>query len=327
MNDLNAMYGFAKVVEHGGFSHAARVLGVQTSLLSRQVAELERRLGVRLLNRTTRRMSVTDVGQTFYLHCAALVADAEAATEAIERTRSEPQGTVRISCPVPLLESGVAVILSHFLAAWPAVRILVEATGRRVNPVEEGIDIALRVRPPPLEDSGLVVRPLGYGTGTLVASPALLARHPAPASPADLTVLPTVDMTRAGDRFSWTMAGPDGTERTVMHQPRLVTDDFVTLRQAVLDGVGVGLLPSYLVRAAIEDGRLVRLLPDHCLPVGLVHAAFASRRGLVPAVRLLIDALVAGFAADRSNYGSGETVFGTIPDTERALPGAYDAYR
>jgi DNA-binding transcriptional LysR family regulator len=300
MDDLNAMAAFAKVVQHGGFSRAARALGVQVSLLSRQVAELERQLGVRLLNRTTRRMSLTDVGQTYYLHCAALVAEAEAAKEAIERTRSAPHGTVRISCPIPLLESDVAAILSRFLATWPDVRVHVEATGRRVDPIDEGIDIALRVRPPPLEDSGLVVRPLAYGTGQLVASPVLLARHTTPRVPEDLAALPTVDVTRPGDKHTWQITAPDGTVQIVTHHPRLVVDDFPTLRRAVQDGIGVALLPSFLVRSRITQGALVPLLPDYELPVGLVHAVFPSRRGLVPAVRLLIDALVEGFSSNES---------------------------
>ena len=159
MHDLNAMYLFAKVVEHGGYTAAARALGMQTSKISRHVTDLEKALGVRLLNRTTRRMSVTDVGQTFYQHCAALVAEAQAATEIIDRTRSVPQGTVRMSCPVPLLETDVAAIVSRYLVENPLVRVHIDATSRRVNVIEEGVDVALRVRRPPLEDSGLAMRP------------------------------------------------------------------------------------------------------------------------------------------------------------------------
>ena len=146
MHDLNAMYLFAKVVEHGGYTAAARALGMQTSKISRHVTDLEKELGVRLLNRTTRRMSVTDIGQTFYQHCAALVAEAQAATEIIDRTRSVPQGMVRMSCPVPLLETDVAAIVSRYLVENPLVRVQIDATSRRVNVIEEGVDVALRVR-------------------------------------------------------------------------------------------------------------------------------------------------------------------------------------
>lgn len=297
MHDLNAMYLFAKVVEHGGYTAAARVLGMQTSKISRHVTGLEKSLGVRLLNRTTRRMSVTDVGNTYYLHCAALVAEAEAATEAIDRTRSTPQGLVRISCPVPLLETDVAVIISRYLVENPQVRIQVDATSRRVNVVEEGVDIALRVRRPPLEDSGLAMRPLSNARGVLVGSPQLFRRKlKRPTHPEQLAQLPTLDMTSAADKYEWLFEDADGNELTVSHTPRLMTDDFATLRQAAIDGVGIAQLPYFMVRNGLADGTLERLLADFDTPEALVHAVFPSRRGLVPAVRILLDALVTGFA-------------------------------
>ncbi len=295
MTDLNAMVLFARVVELGGFSKAARTLGVQTSLLSRAVAQLEADLGVRLLNRTTRRMSVTDIGQTYYLHCAALAAEAEAAREVIEQTRSTPRGLVRISCPVPLLATGVSAVVTRFLREHPDVRLQVEATGRRVNLVEEGIDIAIRVRPLPLEDANHAIRPLAHATTRLVAHRRLLEGHGAIERPADLAGLPTVDMTSTLERHSWPFAREGGLSETFSHLPRLMTDDFDTLRAAVLDGSGVALMPSYVVRDDIATGRLVHLLPQWCTTRSLLHAAFPSRRGLVPAVRLLLDALVTQF--------------------------------
>jgi len=200
MHDLNAMFLFAKVVEHGGYTAAARVLGMQTSRISRHVTDLEKALGVRLLNRTTRRMSVTDVGQTFYQHCAALVAEAEAATEIIDRTRSIPQGIVRMSCPVPLLETDVAVIVARYLVENPLVRVQIDATSRRVNVIEEGVDVALRVRRPPLEDSGLAMRPLSNTSSVLVGSPRLFERLPRPRHPDDLAALPTLSCCRSSAR-------------------------------------------------------------------------------------------------------------------------------
>ena len=295
MHDLNAMYLFAKVVEHGGYTAAARALGMQTSRISRHVTDLEKDLGVRLLNRTTRRMSLTDVGQTFYQHCAALVAEAQAATETIDRTRTVPQGTVRMSCPVPLLETDVAVIVSRYLIDNPQVRVQIDATGRRVNVIEEGVDIALRVRRPPLEDSGLVVRPLSNSAAVLVSSPQLFARRARPIHPSELAELPTLDMSSASDRYTWEFRTPTGDEISVSHTPRLTTDDFATLRLAAIDGVGIALLPYFLARSGLQSGALEQLMPDYGSPESLVHAVFPSRRGLVPAVRALLDALVAGF--------------------------------
>ena len=295
MHDLNAMYLFAKVVEHGGYTAAARALGMQTSKISRHVTDLEKELGVRLLNRTTRRMSVTDIGQTFYQHCAALVAEAQAATEIIDRTRSVPQGVVRMSCPVPLLETDVAAIVSRYLVDNPLVRVQIDATSRRVNVIEEGVDVALRVRRPPLEDSGLAIRPLSDTASMLVSSPHLFGQRRRPSHPSELAELPTLEMTSATDRYSWQFQTPDGGEVSVSHVPRLMTDDFATLRRAAIDGAGIALLPYFMVRDGLATGVLEQLLPDFGSPASLVHAVFPSRRGLVPAVRTLLDALVAGF--------------------------------
>ena len=295
MHDLNAMYLFAKVVEHGGYTAAARALGMQTTKISRHVTDLEKELGVRLLNRTTRRMSVTDIGQTFYQHCAALVAEAQAATEIIDRTRSVPQGVVRMSCPVPLLETDVAAIVSRYLVDNPLVRVQIDATSRRVNVIEEGVDVALRVRRPPLEDSGLAIRPLSDTASMLVSSPHLFGQRRRPSHPSELAELPTLEMTSATDRYSWQFQTPDGGEVSVSHVPRLMTDDFATLRRAAIDGAGIALLPYFMVRDGLASGVLEQLLPDFGSPASLVHAVFPSRRGLVPAVRTLLDALVAGF--------------------------------
>jgi len=295
MHDLNDMYLFAKVIEHGGYSAASRALGIATSKLSRRVSELERRLGVHLVNRTTRRISLSDTGETFYRHCLAMVAEADAAREAIERTRSAPQGLVRISCPVGLLLNDVGPILARFLADNPAVRLALEATNRRVDVVEEGFDIAVRVRQPPLDDSELAARPLKRSRMFLVCSRWFIAQHGKPASADDLGKLPTLSMARPGNKFIWTFTSEDGSTLEVPHVPRLVTDDLATLRAAALEGIGVALLPDSMVRKDLADGSLLEVLPELKVEPGIVHAVFASRRGLIPAVRALIDALAFGY--------------------------------
>jgi len=295
MHDLNDMYLFAKVIEHGGYSAASRALGIATSKLSRRVSELERQLGVHLLNRTTRSISLSDTGETFYRHCLAMVGEADAAREAIERTRSAPQGLVRISCPVGLLLSHIGTILARFMADNPAVRINLEATNRRVDVVEEGFDLAVRVRVPPLEDSELAVRPLGKSQMILVCSRWFIAQHGKPTSGDDLGKLPTLSMTRPGNKYSWQFIATDGTELDVPHTPRLATDDLASLRTAALEGIGIAMLPDSLIRKDLADGTLVRVLPELQVTPGVVHVVFASRRGLIPAIRALIDALAAGF--------------------------------
>ncbi len=300
VNDLNDMYLFAKVIEHGGYTAAGRALGVATSKLSRRVAELERELGVHLLNRTSRSISLSDVGETFYRHCVSMLSEAEAAREAIERTRSAPQGLVRISCPVGLLQSDIGAILARCLADNPLVRINLEATNRRVDVVEEGFDLAVRVRLPPLEDSDLAVRPLGTSPMILVCSPWYIAQHGKPSSADDLGKMPTVGMSRAGGKYSWHFTAGDGSEMSVVHTPRLATDDLSTLRTTALEGVGIAILPESLIRKELADGSLVRVLPELKPPAGVVHVVFASRKGLIPAVRVVIDALVRGFDGSES---------------------------
>lgn len=295
VHDLNDMFFFAQVVEHGSYTGAAEALGMQTSKLSRRISGLERQLGVRLLNRTTRRISMTEAGRTFYRHCAALVAEAQAAREAIDQARATPQGLVRISCPLPLLQGGVATILSRYLSDNPRVRIALMATNHPVDLVEGGLDIALRVRMPPLEDTELAVRKLATSEGVLVASPELFGRYARPSTLEDMRALPTLGMPGAGDKHVWRLPGPDGELISFAHTPRLSTDDLDTLRRAALLGVGIALLPTRIVQADVDRGTLERILPDLSSPRGVVHAVFASTRGLSPAVRGLLDALVKGF--------------------------------
>jgi DNA-binding transcriptional LysR family regulator len=295
MQDLNAMFLFAKVVEHGSYSAAARALGLQTSKLSRRVSELEKQLGVRLLQRTTRRVAVTEIGQTYYQHCAALEAEAQAAQEAIDRTRSAPQGTVRMSCPISLMNGAVSPLVAKFLVAHPLVRVFVEMTNRRVDVVEEGFDLALRVRSLPLEPTNLAMRKLGESSGVVVGNPALLATLGRPVHPGDLARYPTLSMTTAGDKYAWQFRERDGAPITVSHVPRLMTDSFDSLREAALAGVGLAFVPQFVVQRHIERGELERVLTEFGLPAGLVHVVFPTRRGMVPAVRALIDALVEGF--------------------------------
>jgi DNA-binding transcriptional LysR family regulator len=297
MQDLNDMYLFAKVVEHGGYSAAARALNLQTSMLSRRVQQLEDHLGVRLLQRTTRAVSVTEIGQAYYRHCAALEAEAQAAQDTIDRTRSSPQGLIRVACPIGVVESHVAQIAARYLDENPQVQVHLEATNRRVDVVEEGFDLAVRVRTPPLEASDLALRPLANSGLRLVASPAFLDKHGRPHHPRELASMPTLTGTvRGGTKHVWHFRAEDGDYVEVMHRPRLVSDDFKALLQAAIAGVGIAYLPNTSMVAECANGSLEQVLPGFSLPEGLVHVVFPSRRGMVPAVREFIDALVAGFA-------------------------------
>lgn len=307
MQDLNDLYYFVQVVEHQGFAPAGRALGLPKSRLSRRIALLEERLGVRLIQRSTRRFAVTEIGQNYYRHCQAMLVEAHAAQEVIDRVSAEPQGTVRLSCPTALLQYQLGDLLARFMAACPRVQVLLESTNRRVDVIGEGFDIAIRVRFPPLEDTDLVMRVLGDSTQRLVASPGLLQARGlvVPLLPADLARLPSLDEGPPHREHAWSLVGPDGVSAVVHHTPRLVSDDRLALRLAALRGVGVLQLPTMMVREDLEQGRLVDVLPRWRPQAAIVHAVFPSRRGLLPAVRELIDFLALEFAkpalAERSD--------------------------
>jgi DNA-binding transcriptional LysR family regulator len=289
MQDLNDMVYFAEVVERGGFAAAGRALGLPKSRLSRRVAELEARLGVRLLQRTTRRLSLTQIGEIYLRHCNAMRDEALAAADAVAQMQIEPRGTLRIACPVTLAQSSLGYLIPRYLALHPKVLIDMRVTNRVVDLVEEGMDIALRVRPT-LDDSGsLVVKQLGATCGHLLANPEQLRRQGVPATPADLARLDTVSMSATDGRSAWMLLGPDGQEFLFQHRPRYVADDLQTLKLAVLAGTGISFLPDIVSQAERHAQLLVPVLPGWAPVPSMVHAVFPSRRGQVPAVRSFLD--------------------------------------
>ncbi|AZG09421.1 LysR family transcriptional regulator [Pigmentiphaga sp. H8] len=295
MQDLNDLYYYVQVVDHGGFAPAGRALGIPKSKLSRRIALLEERLGVRLIQRSTRRFAVTEIGQTYYGHCKAMLVEAEAADDAIAVMHAEPRGIVRLACPVALLGARVAEMVAGFMVAHPRVEVHLEETNRRVDVVGEGMDIALRVRPPPLEDSGLVMRVLANRGQYLVACPELL-RNGIPRVPADLAGLPSMALGVPQQEYVWNLIGPDGAHAAVRHHPRLITRGMPALRAAAVAGAGVVQLPAMMVRDELVSGELVHVIPGWAPPREIIHAVFASRRGLLPAVRALVDHLADRFA-------------------------------
>ena len=291
MQDLNDMLYFAEVVDRGGFAAAGRALGLPKSKLSRRVAELEARLGVRLLQRTTRKLSLTEAGELYHRHCVAMREDAEAAEEAVAVVLTEPRGTIRVTCPVTLAQSTIGPLLPLFLERHPQVRVDMQVSNRVVDLVQEGIDVALRVRPT-LDDSGsLIVKNLGNTQGLLVASPQQLERQGRPQSLEDLQRLASVAMSAADGRATWRLLGPGGREYDFQHRPCYTADDLLTLRYAVLKGVGITVLPDYMCRRDVRQGLLEEVLPGWAPQTGVIHAVFPSRRGLVPAVRRFLDFL------------------------------------
>jgi DNA-binding transcriptional LysR family regulator len=301
MHDLNDLYYFVQVVDHGGFAPAGRALGEPKSKLSRRIALLEEHLGVRLIQRSTRHFLATEIGQNYYAHCKAMLVEADAAQAAVEQTRSEPSGIVRLTCPVALLHARVSVMLAGFMAHYPQVVVHLEATNRRVDLIAEGIDVAIRVRPMPIEDSVLMMKILAQRGHALVASPDLAEKAGAIRVPADLNSLPSLDLGPPRQDHIWKLEGPDGAQAIIHHRPRLVSDDMIALRSAAIAGVGVVHLPLLMVSDEIRNGQLVHLLPSWAPTRQVVHAVYPSKRGLLPSVRALLDYLGARFSELRED--------------------------
>jgi DNA-binding transcriptional LysR family regulator len=291
LQDLNDLYFFAAVVEHGGFSAAGRALGVPKSRLSKRVAQLEERLGVRLLQRTTRRFVVTEVGERFYAHCRAVLEEAQAAQDAVDELRAEPRGVVRLSCPVSLTQTVLADVLPNFLALYPKMQVRVVSSDRRVDVIGEGYDLAIRVRTKLDTDANLVVRSFGQSRTLLVASPTLLNALGRPTVPAELSKLPGLSMREHEGAQVWELVSATGQQVNVEMQARLITGDFAVLLESARRGLGVTLLPDFVCAPAITRGDLEVVLPDWSVPEGIMHFVYPSRRGMLPGVRALVDFL------------------------------------
>ncbi len=275
MHDLNDLFAFAKVVQHGGFSAAARALHVTKSSLSKRVARLEEFYGVRLIERSTRSLRITPVGRAIHEQCETMVAAAETAAVVAAEAISLPRGIVRVACP-PGLSNMMRPILSGFMAAYPEVRLALAVSNRRVGLVEDGFDVAIRVRERVDTDQDLVVQRLGVSRRILVADPAHLSRR---APVRAVTDLPNGPLLAVGDEVideRWTLWHEDGEEAFVDFTPRLAFSDLQVLLEATLDGTGIALLPEIFAREALSSGRLVHLLPAWRAPDSIVHLVFTS---------------------------------------------------
>jgi DNA-binding transcriptional LysR family regulator len=291
--DLNDLVYFAHVIEHGGYSAAEKALGIPRSRLSRRLSGLESRLGVRLLQRSTRRLSLTEAGELFLKHCRAVLADAQTGIEEISQLQASPRGKVRVSCPPIASRVVLAPLLPEFLKRYPEVRVEVRVTNRVVDLYEDGIDVSLRVGTAIDETGGVIAKLIWRAPQRLVAAPALLKRHGLPAAPEKLSLFPTLDSVVQQGRYVWKLVAPDGHQLEHQHQPRLVSDDMEILRQTALAGLGVVRLPETMCKADLAAGKLSIVLPDWSVSPNLLYATYLSRRGLMPAVRHFIDFLSA----------------------------------
>ncbi|HYC45632.1 MAG TPA: LysR substrate-binding domain-containing protein [Burkholderiales bacterium] len=287
--DFNDLVYFVHVVDHGGYSAAERALGIPRSRLSRRVSELESLLGVRLLQRSTRRLALTDAGERLLKRCRLMLAEAQSGLAEISQLQESPSGKVTVSCPLTASRVLLAPLLPRFLERYPAVRVEVLVTNRTIDLYNEGVDIALKVGTRIEEAGGVVTKVVWRSVQRLVAAPALLKREGRPRTPQDLKSFPTLDSLTRRARHTWSMTSADGRRAEHQHHPRLISDDMESLRQAAISGLGIVRLPEVVCNADVAAGRLALVLPDWSVSPHLLYAVFLSRRGLMPAARHFID--------------------------------------
>jgi DNA-binding transcriptional LysR family regulator len=298
MLDFNDFYYFVQVVDRGGFTAAGRTLRIPKSTLSHRIQQLEANLGVRLLNRTSRRFGMTDAGEEFYRHAVPMLREAELAETAIRHRLNEPTGTVRCTAAVATMQFAMRDIVPDFLLRYPKVHVVAHATDQNVDIVGENYDVAIRAHSDPLPNSTLVQRTLTPAPWLLFAGSAYLDAHGEPQTPKELQKHASLFMMRTGVAPVWRLrrAGQaKAAEAVIRLTPRLLSDDMIGLKQAATAGLGIVALPGYVCREDVRSGALRRVLPAWLAGDSTLTALIPYRQGLLPSVRVFIDHLAAEF--------------------------------
>lgn len=291
MDRLNEMEAFVRVVDLGGFTDAARKLGLSKSAVSKHVASLEERLGARLLNRTTRRVSPTDIGLAFYDRAIRVLAEAAEADAMVSAMQDTPRGELRVSAPVSFGTRALAPAVSSFLREYPDISVHMVLDDRFVELVAEGFDLAIRIGE--LPDSTLRARKLMDVQLHVVASPAYLEARGRPRTLAELAEHELLHYSNLSTGNYWRLNTPTGQERQIRAVGRLTVNNGDALRQAAEDGLGIALVPDFILEDALETGALVELLPETRRPPLGVFAIYPQGRFPQPKLRAFIDWLVA----------------------------------
>ena len=282
---------FVRVVETGSFTAAAAALGLPKSSVSRSVSRLELELGVRLLQRTTRSVHLTDAGHAYYQRVAQALSGLQEAQAAVSDMQSTPSGVVRVTAAVDIGVNVLSGLVARFVRKHPTIHVEMVLTGRLLNLVEEGVDLAVRAGK--LDDSSLVARKVGTLEARLLTAPGYLKRKGTPKTVADLGRHDCILFRARRGRGSWELTGPKGVERVDVTGP-VSADDFAFVRQLLLAGGGIGLVPWTTCAQDIERGRLVRVLSEYAAPGGALHVVYPSARYVPQRVALLRDFLVQG---------------------------------
>ena len=289
--NLNDLRFFVSVVDHGGYSAAARALQVPKSTLSKRVAALEDALGGRLLHRSSRRQTLTFLGEMVLPHARAAVAEGDAVLEAAEILQSEPRGVVRLTCSTITAQYYLAPLWPDFAEAHPRVQLSIHASDRMVDLVSEGFDLAVRDHVGDLADSGLIAMRLGSEADLLVASPDWLRHNGRPAVPADLDGAAALTCTGRIRQETWHLTHPSGESRTVLPKVRFASDDPASVVAMVCRSRGVARLPRCVCGPLLATGAVEAVLPDWSMSGPFCSLVYPQRRGQLPAVRAVIDFL------------------------------------
>lgn len=291
MIDLNDMVIFAKVAEAEGISSAARALDMPKSKVSRRMVALESALGVRLLERTTRAVRITEAGQKYLLHCQRVVAHSATALEEIHQLAETPRGHLRVSASVAMGQYCIAPYLSEFMRLYPDISLDLVLNNRRVDLIAEGFDLAIRVGE--LSDSNLICKPIGSTRAGLYAAPDYLQRNPVIHIPADLREHKTLVMSDANHSQRWVLERAKGESCVVDITPVMSVNDFSCLREVAVQAGGIVQLPYYLADDLVQRGRLERVLPEWHSPVIGYFVLFPSHRGLTRKARVWMEFITA----------------------------------
>lgn len=292
LTDLDDFYCFALVVEHGGFSAAERATDIPKSKLSRRVYNLEERLGVRLIQRSSRHFAVTDIGMDIYQHAQDMMNAAQAAHDLIDHLSSKPRGVIKVSLPVSIAQNEIAKILPDFLKQYPEIKVQLSVTNRRIDVINEGIDVALRVRFNLDNDPNLIIRQFQRIEQHLVASQAYLNEYGNLTHPDQLAEHRILSMIDDHLDQQLTLHDRENKSRKFKINPVVMGSDLMMLVQLARQGCGIALLPDSVTADLVRHGELVRVLPDWNTPHGVFHAVYPSRRGQLPSVRVFIEYLV-----------------------------------
>jgi DNA-binding transcriptional LysR family regulator len=289
--DLNEIVVFAKVVETGSFTAAAQALGLPKSTVSRKLAQLEERLDARLLQRTTRKLRLTDVGRAYYERCAQIVADLAAAEQVVAELQASPRGLLRVTAPIDLGGLWLGALAAEFLREQPDIQLELVVSDQVFDLVDERLDVALRFGP--LADSSLVVRRLGAISAVVVGAPAYLDRRGAPTHPTQLSDHDTVAFVPVSRFRTWSLVGPGGETFELALASRLTANSVFAAREAVLHGAGLAVLPDFTIAADVAAGRLVRVLPGWGAGASDLSAVYPSTRNMSPKLRVFLDFVIA----------------------------------